>query len=419
MKLLSTHTVERIRDAGFCIGCGTCKQICPVNAIDIIYSKSRGQYIPKVNIVKCTRCGLCLNICPGDDLNHKELSQFVHKKQPSNPYIGAYEKIYIASSQDEEIRSDGASGGFVTQLLTNLLNTRAVDAVLVAGMETGNLNQAHMYLVKKVEDLPKYQRSVYTNVHWANHLSEIQKLKLRTAVVALPCHLHAMNKFMQIKPELREYIRYTIGLFCGGTYKGNTVLAKLSEMKIRPEEVSKIDYRWGEWPGKMRITLKNGESILTSRDEVFKTGYLKRCYFCFDFLADLADVSVGDNWSRDTEGSENVVIVRQTKILPYLDYLNLKEIDENKVVKSHNLMSYRQRFIKANTRVSSFFRQPTPKIVPYNGIKTRFKHYINALLEYCTFNMNDVSMNTRKRFLKLKGIYFHFIMKPESDRKKK
>ncbi len=419
MSPINKRTVVKVRDAGFCLGCGMCEIVCPVNAIEIIYSEDRGQYIPFINNIKCTKCRLCLSVCPGDDINHPKLSEIVHRKQPENPYIGVYKKIMIASSTNDEYRQKGASGGFITQLLANLLNAKAVDAVLVAGMEDGKLNMAQTYLLRDTYNLGKYQRSIYTNVHWAEPLHEIQQLRLRTAVVGLPCHLHALNKIIQIKPELREYIRFSIGLFCGGTYNGKAVINKLKDMLVSPENVKRIDYRWGSWPGKMKVSTKDGNDYYVTRDEYFKSGYLKRCYYCFDFLADLADVSVGDNWCKDSDGAENIIVVRKTKVLPYLENMNLKEASENDLIMSHNLKSYRQRFSEVNAKVSKFFGNSVPNIKPYAGIKYKLKHYINAVIEYMTFHMDDLHIGTKGRFFKLKGYFFHFVMKPDSKKRDK
>ncbi|MBN2829230.1 MAG: Coenzyme F420 hydrogenase/dehydrogenase, beta subunit C-terminal domain [Candidatus Cloacimonetes bacterium] len=419
MEQILNKTIERIKHNDYCIGCGLCKSLCPVFAITMNFSYEKGQYLPFVNSSKCTKCGICLAVCPGDEINHPLLHQLVHQCQPEDPYTGSYLKICTAHSTNKDYREQGASGGFVTQLLANLLESKAVDAVLVCGMASDKIYEPEGYLIRDANELYKYQRSVYTNVFWAKPFREIQAERLRIAVVGLPCQLHGLMKAINLKPELREYFRFTIGLFCGGSYNFQAVDKTLSDMNIPVSEVKRIDFRWGEWPGKMRILKKDGREILTKRGAHFRTNYLPRCFFCFDFLADLADVSVGDNWIEGAEKGENIVVFRKQKIFPYLENIECNDIDVGDLYESHYLRSYRHRFTSINRKISNFFHSKAPNIIPYEGIKTTWKHKLYALLEYHQFHMQDASETHTKLFLKLKDIYFHFVMKNESKKRDK
>ncbi|MBS3814959.1 MAG: 4Fe-4S binding protein, partial [Hadesarchaea archaeon] len=45
-----------------CTACGTCVQVCPVNAIELI--ESNGEKIPQIDLSKCVGCGACMESCP-------------------------------------------------------------------------------------------------------------------------------------------------------------------------------------------------------------------------------------------------------------------------------------------------------------------------------------------------------------------
>jgi ferredoxin/flavodoxin len=51
-----------------CIGCGICKEVCPVNNIEIIESKPEFKH-------KCEQCMSCIQYCPQKAINYKELSE--------------------------------------------------------------------------------------------------------------------------------------------------------------------------------------------------------------------------------------------------------------------------------------------------------------------------------------------------------
>ena len=50
-------------DSGICIGCGTCVEKCPMEAIDLVDT------IAVVNEEKCIGCGVCVHHCPEEAMN--------------------------------------------------------------------------------------------------------------------------------------------------------------------------------------------------------------------------------------------------------------------------------------------------------------------------------------------------------------
>lgn len=57
-----------------CLGCGTCRDICPFDAIDMVNG------IPVVNKEKCTACRKCIEICPKDLIDLVPYAQTVMVK---------------------------------------------------------------------------------------------------------------------------------------------------------------------------------------------------------------------------------------------------------------------------------------------------------------------------------------------------
>ena len=110
--------ITNIVNKDLCMGCGTCKSICPNSAINIILNEQRGLYIPVVDSNKCVDCSLCYKVCPGHSVDFKGLNQKIFNKEPENPRIGNYIDCYIGHSENNEIRHNSSSGGLVTSLLT-------------------------------------------------------------------------------------------------------------------------------------------------------------------------------------------------------------------------------------------------------------------------------------------------------------
>jgi len=81
--------------------------------------------------------------------------------------------------------------------------------------------------------------------------------------------------------------------------------------KIKEQDVKKIEFRKGEWPGKIGVKVKNGtqkELHHLSHKEgafVFLTRLYpcNRCLYCIDASSEFADISVGDPWIKDEKGN--------------------------------------------------------------------------------------------------------------------
>ena len=112
------------------------------------------------------------------------------------------------------------------------------------------------------------------------------------------------------------------------------------------KDIKKINWRYGEWPGKLRIILKNKKTLSLKK---FYYNYLipffisKSCLITPDFTGELSDISIGDAWSPKLEGighGFSVIISRSKKIDLILRALgkkkiNLEPIDQKKAISMH------------------------------------------------------------------------------------
>lgn len=310
---------------GLCVRCGACSGSCPKSLI-VLDERN----FPKLNkeAGECIRCGVCMTACPGEELDLCGLSvSLLDRASSSSEILGIYRDAIIAYSNNDEIRHYSASGGVVTQLLATLLENGTIQRALVAGMSRDEPWKGEPLLASTTEEVIGCAQSKYTIVPQMRLLGALLKWKTETAVVGLPCHIHALRKFQSAHPGKLDHVKFVIGLFCHMALEIEATEMLLRKARISKSDLDTIEYRGGDWPGKILAKLKDG-SVKPLHAFDFKDGainYLKylyypsRCLLCIDFSAELADIAVGDPWLRGKDGryiyerGHSLVLVRTEK----------------------------------------------------------------------------------------------------------
>jgi coenzyme F420 hydrogenase subunit beta len=321
--------VTWVRNAGLCMGCGSCAAVCPIKgAITVELDEKYGEFLPVVNLQICTQCAMCVSVCPGLSVDIEGLSQEFLDGTKYDNLLGNYEQIYLGYAADQSIRKNASSGGLVSALLIHALNEKMIDGALVLGMSSEHPLETVPFIARTPEEILSACGSKYCPSAINLGLQEIIKNPGRFAVVGLPCYLHSVRKMELLKPSLRQKIVLHLGLFCANN---NTVWGTryfLDQNHIKADEVREISYRWGGWPGKIRVVLKDGSEKIIARGTsetsfvrraLFSSAFhydfsLRRCLLCPDQASELSDVSFADPWLKELRKTEqtgqSMVVVR-------------------------------------------------------------------------------------------------------------
>ena len=295
-----------------CVSCEACNTICPTGAIRMEFKK--GQYLPIIDDEKCTDCGLCHRVCPGIDFTDTARDFSV------NEIAGNCIISYISSYKNSEIRKNGASGGVITGLLLEMIESKEIDGAFVLNADGVDSKIVRITFCKTKEEIINSASSKYIPVSVYEILRKIKKEpQNKYAIVGTPCQFSAIKKYLKLN-QIDEQKIVFLGLFCDRTLNNNIIKYLKNFSKIK-SKLLKINFRSKKkfgWPGNVELQFGDESSEIISRSkrmEVKDYFQLNRCLFCLDKLNNQADISFGDCYiqGRETKKGDSNIIIRTQK----------------------------------------------------------------------------------------------------------
>lgn len=276
----------QIKEKNKCCGCGVCKEVCPVQCIDMLPDEE-GFLYPNVRADQCVACGKCEKVCPVT----------MQKDNVGNVVA------YAARNTDEQIRKDSSSGGIFTVIAQHILDNGG--AVFGAAMD-GDFRVKHI-CVGQSEQLWKLRGSKYVQsdleqcYRQAKQVLETGRLVLFTGT---PCQIAGLYAFLG-----KNYRNlYTQDIICHGvpsllfwqryvTYREQKVRAKTQSVCFRQKT-----HGWRECA--LRMEFANGKRYEKQiSEDTYMQSFLAdlclrpSCYSCvFKTKNRNADFTLADFW---------------------------------------------------------------------------------------------------------------------------
>ncbi len=345
-KILIKKIFNEVINPGNCFHCGLCqglsKNLFKMSNSDkgptpILLRKSNKKDIPDLKKI--------VHSCPGRGFSFNFLSKKIKTKKKSK-ILGNYNSIYIGSSNSDLLRNKASSGGIIRSVLMELIKRKEVDYACILDEKKNKILDFDILVTNKLKKILNASQSIYQTTPLLHKLNKLNKKK-RYVFVGLPEHIASIRSLKIKYPKDFEHIKYLISLYSGTNMYPGAISFYLRGNGIKNnKDIKKINWRYGEWPGKLRIILKN-KKILSLKK--FYYNYLipffisKSCLITPDFTGELSDISIGDAWSPKLEGighGFSVIISRSKKIDLILRALgkkkiNLEPIDQKKAISMH------------------------------------------------------------------------------------
>lgn len=288
--------IQEIVDSKRCFGCGACRSVCPVSAIEM--KKDRAGFpVPVVDTEACLGCGACRNVCPA-----------------GKPVPETENRFFGVKVRDER-RLQSTSGGVFRVLAEEVLS--AGGTVFGAGFDD-DLRLSYM-AVRTAEELGKLLGTKYIQADPGDIffvLKEELEKKLPVLFCGSPCMTHAVKTFLEDSmghlPEkllLADHICFGVpapGLW--EQYKaylenqiGGRMTDAIFRTKKKADSAHTVVYGFEKEGKREEITMPFGEDPwlrmysrgITLRDSCYQ------CPYCTE--SRVTDLTLGDFW-----GIENV-----------------------------------------------------------------------------------------------------------------
>ena len=345
-KVLTKKIFNEVINPGNCFHCGLC-----VGLSDNLFkmtSTSKGpipQLIRKPTVDDVNDLKKIVFACPGRGFPYDHLSKKIKTKKKSK-ILGNYNSLYVGSSNSELLRKKSSSGGVIRSILIELIKLKEVDYACFLNEKKNKILDFDFLITNKLDEIVNASQSIYQTTPLLHKLNKLN-LKKKYVFVGLPEHVASLRSLKIRYPKNFKHIKYLVSLYSGtNMYPGAIDFYLKGNGISNIKDIKKINWRYGEWPGRLRIVMKN-KKILSLKK--FYYNYLipffisKSCMITPDFTGELSDISVGDAWSPKLENvgyGFSVIINRSKKIGNILKSLEkkkiqLKKIDEKNAVDMH------------------------------------------------------------------------------------
>ncbi|MDZ7774836.1 MAG: Coenzyme F420 hydrogenase/dehydrogenase, beta subunit C-terminal domain [Bacteroidales bacterium] len=374
----SIDKLEKVMHSELCNRCGSCVGL---SGGKIVFRDREGKYLPeRVGDIDDSLAERMWAACSGKEFNFPEYRNHFYNDAPNvHEYTGAYRNIYIGHANDNEIRRNAASGGIISAIVIYLLENKKIDGVVTLRMSHKKPWLSEPFIATSREEVLEAAQSKYTISSVNEILPEIERFDGKLAYVGIPPQVQSIRKLQKINDPSVRNIKYIFGPFYGNTLYFSSIKSFLRSYKEKDyTKIKKLYFRYGEWPGSMRIELDSGKTIELKK---FHANYLnpfhvlKNSLYCTDFTNEYTDISGGDAWApvyEERGKGFSMIIARSKNGQEIIDEmvrsgaLYVDPLSEEEAIKMH---SHGYDFKKRGSFIRIKFRKLAGKQVPDYGYK--------------------------------------------------
>ena len=297
-------SISQVVRSGLCIGCGLCESLTE-GRVKMQMSPLGGLRPMPLDDFSNEETSKILSACPGviAEAPETELDQI-------DPIWGAYSDMRYAWAGDPETRHRGATGGVLTALGMQLIDSGQVDFILQVRAIPDKPMRSEWVMSETSADVLAHAGSRYGPASALAGLSAALDRNQRFAIIAKPCDLGAVYRLAQSDPRVDALCVARLTMVCGGQSRLTKSQGLLAAHGLREDELTLFRYRGYGNPGLTTLETKDGRRFETTYQELWEdegTWDLEtRCKLCPDALGEAADIAAADVWPGGGPTGEDV-----------------------------------------------------------------------------------------------------------------
>jgi coenzyme F420 hydrogenase subunit beta len=359
MTFIKKNVFDSVVKQDMCIGCGAC--LYSSSNDNLVMSWNKEGFLNPTSETPEKESEESLKVCPFNPFPDKEVRTeneiakiFLNDAPNRHLRVGHYYSTYVGYSNKYRLTS--SSGGMATYLIDQLLNKNIVDAVVT--VKEGKDSFYEYSVIRSTDELTSTSETKYYPVTLGTVINQLKTSNERFAIVGIACFIKSVRLLQFYHPELKEKIKFTIGIICGGVKskffaeylagKSGVSSNQFSkpQFRIKDHNSTASDYSFGCKDSKGELhTIK-----MKKVGDMWGSGMFKNnaCDFCDDVTTELADISLGDAWLNpyNKDGKGTNVIVTRTELAERLinDGIIHKELAVDTLEFDHFLSSQQGSF---------------------------------------------------------------------------
>lgn len=324
MTFIKKNIFDAVVKQDMCIGCGACLYSSSNDNLVMDWNQE-GFLIPTSETPEM-ESEKSLKVCPFNPFPDKEVRTeneiaeiFLIDAPSHHNRVGHYYNSYVGYSNKYRLTS--SSGGMATYLIDQLLNKDIVDAIVT--VKEGRDSFYEYSVIRSADELISTSETKYYPVTLGTVINQLKISNERIAIVGIACFIKSVRLLQFYHPELKDKIKFTIGIICGGIkskFFAEYLAGKSGvsgdqfskpQFRIKDHHSTASDYSFGCNDSKGELhTIK-----MRKVGDMWGSGMFKNnaCDFCDDVTTELADISLGDAWmnpyNQDGKGT-NVMVTR-------------------------------------------------------------------------------------------------------------
>lgn len=321
--------INDIVKKGKCYGCRSCEQVCPKNAITMVYD-SEGFLVPAVNEKKCIKCKMCIKSCQA----------FNDKKVLLSKPMAAY----AAVGMDKDFISNSASGGIAAVIAKRFLQINVDNGMVFGSMFSDDCKNVYHMCIDNVSSISRIQGSKYVQSDVRDTYHNVKEALIQGKKVlyfGTPCQIAGLK--MTLSKDYKSL--FCVDLLCSGVPSPKLWEKYIDELSNKyAATITDINFRekskgWGYNNTKIFL---NNQTIMqepSSRNIWYKIFSLhiinrKSCNHCkYSSMKRVGDITLGDFWGikyavkgfKSNEGASKVLINNEKGMTLIKDVFNEME----------------------------------------------------------------------------------------------